>query len=63
MRRKIERDLRRAFPFVRIETTGGNHLRLRLPNGKTVIASNTPSCSLYMRNIRSDVRRAMREAK
>jgi len=57
--RKLERELRREFPFARVETTGSNHYRLRLPNGRTVIVSNTPGCREFLRHVRNDVRRKM----
>ena len=57
--RKIERELRREFPEVRIEMTSKQHIRLTLPNGKSVFVSSTPSCQHYMAQVRADVRRAM----
>jgi len=58
--KKIQRELRREFPGTRIETTRSSHLRLRLPNGATVITSSTPSCPFWLRHVRSDVRKKMR---
>ena len=55
--RKILRELKREFPFATIETTGGSHYRIRLPNGGAVIVANTPGCRNYLRNARADVRR------
>jgi hypothetical protein len=57
--RKIEHELKREFPFAVIDTTDGNHLRLRLPNGKFVTVSNTPGCVNFLHNVRRDVRRLM----
>jgi hypothetical protein len=59
--KKILRELKREFPGSRIETTGGNHLRVRLVNGKSVFTSSTPSCPHYLKHIRGDVRRLMKE--
>ena len=59
--RKVERALRQAFPSARVETTSGGHLRLRLPNGKSVIVSSTPSCRFWLRHVRADVQRKLKE--
>ena len=58
--RKILRELRRTFPGAMVETTGGNHYRIVLPNGATVIVANTPGCQNFMRNAIADVRRQLR---
>ena len=55
--RKLLRELKREFPFATIETTGGSHYRIRLPNGRVVIVANTPSCRHFLRHARADVRR------
>jgi hypothetical protein len=55
--RKLLRELKREFPFATIETTGGSHYRILLPNGRAVIVANTPGCRNYLRNARADVRR------
>ena len=57
--RKLLRDLRREFPFATIETTNGNHYRITLPNGRTVIVAGTPRVRNTLRNARADVRRQM----
>jgi len=62
MTRKLERELKREFPFTEIELTGGGHYRLRLPNGQIVIVASTPGHRSFMRNVRRDVRRQMRSA-
>lgn len=59
--RKLLRDLRREFPSATISTTGSNHYRIVLPNGRKVIVSGTPGCQSLMRNVRADVRRQLRE--
>jgi hypothetical protein len=58
--RKIQRELTREFPFAVIEHTGGNHFRLTLPNGRSVFAPATPSDCRSLRNVRAEVRRALR---
>ena len=58
--RKLQRELRREFPFAEIETSNGNHFRILLPNGRSVYASSTPSCSSYLHNVRRDVQRQMK---
>jgi hypothetical protein len=58
--RKIERDLRKEFPFVKIEVTGGGHYRLCLPNGRVVIIAGTPSDRRFLRNARGEIRRQMK---
>jgi hypothetical protein len=57
--RKIERELRREFPEAEIEITNNSHYRIKLPNGRTVTTSQSPSCPFYLRKVRADVRRAM----
>jgi hypothetical protein len=57
--KKLMRDLKRQFPFARIELTRGGHYRLRLPNARVVIIASTPSCRHFLRNVRTDVRRQM----
>jgi hypothetical protein len=58
--RKLLRELRRAFPGTEIKTTCGNHYAIKLPNGRTVIVSNTPSRSSVLKSAKADVRRQMR---
>jgi hypothetical protein len=58
--RKIERELRRAFPFAQIEITNRSHYRLRLPNGRSVFVASTPSCPFWLHNVRADVRRLIK---
>jgi hypothetical protein len=58
--RKIERELRKAFPRAQLETTGDNHLRLEFPGGNLVIASNTPGDVHFLNNVRREVRKRMR---
>ena len=57
--KKIKRDLKRAFPQAKIEKTHNGHYRIKLPNGRTVMASSTPSCPYALNNIKRDVRRTM----
>lgn len=59
--RKLLRELKREFPRATIETTGGNHYRITLPNGRAVIVSGTPSDRNTLRLARSDVRRQSKE--
>jgi hypothetical protein len=58
MTRRIERELRREFPFAEISVSGSSHYRLRLPNGKLVTTSSTPSCPYWLDNVKRDVKRA-----
>ena len=58
--RKLERDLRRAFPDARIEVTGKKHLRVVLPSGRSVVTSSTPKCPFALRKVLADVRRKSR---
>jgi hypothetical protein len=58
--RKIVRELRRQFPDVVVEVSNGSHYRLKLPNGRVVMVSATPSDRRFMQNVRSDVRRTER---
>jgi hypothetical protein len=58
--RKIQRDLAREFPLCTIERTGSGHFRIILPNGRTVFAPTTPGDRRALRNVRADVRRALR---
>jgi hypothetical protein len=60
MTRKIKRELKREFPFAEIEITHRNHYKIRLPNGRVVIAASTPGHRSFMRSVRSDIRRASR---
>ena len=55
--RKVERELRKAYPQARIETSGKNHLRLRFPGGNFVTVSNTPRCGYLLDNVRRDIQR------
>jgi hypothetical protein len=57
--RKLLRELRREFPDAKIATTGGNHYRIALPNGRVVIVSTTPSDQNVMRIARADARRQL----
>jgi len=59
--RKLEHELKRAFPFATIEILRGSHYRIRLPNGRSVIVSATPSDRRFIMNVRADVRRQMQE--
>jgi len=56
--RKIHRELVRLCPGARIEKARSGHYRIRLPNGKVVMASSTPSDRFALNNVRRDVRRA-----
>lgn len=47
--RKLERELRREFPFAEVETARSGHLRLRLPNGRMVSTASTLSCPFFLR--------------
>ena len=57
--KKIQRDLKREFPFATIEHTSGGHFRIRLPNGRCVFAPTTPGDRRHLANVRADVRREM----
>ena len=59
--RKLLRELKRTFPTAMIETTGGNHYRVTLPDGHVVIVSSSPSRQRFMRNVVADARRQLKE--
>jgi hypothetical protein len=54
------RAIRHEFPGITVSRTGGGHYKLVLPNGQPIFTSSTPSDRRTMRNVRSDVRRALR---
>jgi hypothetical protein len=60
-----ENTLRRELKPLGIEVaktkSGRGHLRLLLPNGRSLFASATPSCPYALNHVRADVRRALRE--
>ena len=58
--RKLEHELKREFPVIEITVTGSNHYRLRLPNGRSVFCSATPSDRRSMKIIRAEIRRQAR---
>lgn len=58
--KRYRRDMQRAFPDAKIEETRGGHIRLRLPNGRFVIASNTTRDQRVFRNTRQFVKREMK---
>jgi hypothetical protein len=57
--RKIERELRREFPGAQIDTTGSNHYRIVLSNGRKLIVSNSPSDRRWESNMRREARRLL----
>ena len=57
--KKIERELHKAFPGAVISTAKGGHLRIRLPNGKSVWAAATPGDRRNLHNVRTKVKRAL----
>jgi hypothetical protein len=56
-RRQLEHEL---GPDGIVTRTGSGHYKLMLPNGRTVIASSTPSDWRALQHVRADIRRAMR---
>jgi hypothetical protein len=58
--KKHLRELRREFPQALVEYTGKQHIRIVLPNGRSVFTSGTPSDVRIVRKVRARVRRAMR---
>lgn len=42
--------------------TGRSHVCIRLPNGRRVVTSRSPSCCHASRNLAGDIRRAMARA-
>lgn len=58
---KRMRELRAEYPGSTVEITRGNHLRIRLASGRSVIASATPSDWRVLRKIRQTVRRVERQ--
>lgn len=61
MKLKMCRELQKEFPFVQIEPTNGGHIRIRLPNGRSVFAAMSPSCPFVMRKIRRQIKIEMKE--
>jgi hypothetical protein len=61
--RKLTRSLTAEYPFAVIEPTRGGHIRLRLPTGKSVFTSATPSDQRACLNTRAEIRRQMRQQK
>jgi hypothetical protein len=59
--KKRMRELRAEYPGAKLEFTGGCHIRMRLPSGRFVIASATPSDHRVRHQIRKTVRRAERK--
>jgi hypothetical protein len=57
---KRRRELAKLPGVLRVEQTGGNHLRLLLANGRQVYASLTPSDWRSVRRTRADVRRELK---
>lgn len=57
--KKLRRELEKEFPYAVIEMANGGHLRLRLPNGRSVFTSSTPSDRRTLMNLRSEVRRTL----
>jgi hypothetical protein len=55
--RKELREIKRTFPGAEITTTGSNHYRVAMSDGRIVIISNTPSRQNFMRNAVADARR------
>jgi hypothetical protein len=60
--RKLLRELKREFPWAKVEIANSGHYRLRLPNGKSVFIAATPSCWHFLSHVRADVKRQMRNA-
>ena len=56
---KIIRELRAEFPFAEVSLSNGGHIRLRLPNGRLVFVSATPSDRAFMRHVRRNVKQQM----
>jgi hypothetical protein len=60
--RRLLRELRRKFPGTEIRTTHGNHYEIRWPDGRFVIASNTPGNEgAMLRKVVADARRQSRK--
>ena len=60
---KLRRLLKEEFPFIAsVEVCGSGHLRVRLPNNRSVFVSASPSCPFFLHKVRKDVRRSLRAA-
>lgn len=57
--KKIQRELKREFPFIQLSPSGGGHIRILLPNGRSVFMAASPSCPHFMKHVRADIRRKL----
>jgi hypothetical protein len=62
MTRKLIRTLATKYPFATIEHTRNGHVRLKLPTGRSLFTSSTPSDRRTWLNVRAEIRRQMRLA-
>jgi len=60
--KKRMRELRAEYPGTKLELTGGGHIRMRLPSGKFIIVSATPSDHRVRHKIRNTVRHVERKS-
>jgi hypothetical protein len=57
---RVLRLLRAEVPEAEIKFTGGGHIKVTLPNGKSVFVSASPSDEyFFMRSVKADIKRAM----
>jgi hypothetical protein len=60
--KSVIRMLRREVPGAKVEFGGSGHLKLRLPNGKLVTVSATPSgTNNFLRAVRGTIKRQLRK--
>jgi uncharacterized protein (DUF849 family) len=58
---RVLRLLRAEVPDAEIKFTGGGHIKMTLPNGKSVFVSASPSDEyFFMRTVKADIKRALR---
>jgi len=60
--KKRMRELRAEYPGAKLEITGGSHIRMRMPSGKFIIVSSTPSDHRVRHKIRKSIRYAERKS-
>jgi hypothetical protein len=58
--RRWERDLRRIDGVVSLEISGGNHIKLKLTNGRMVFCSSSPSDIYALKNATRVVSKELR---
>jgi hypothetical protein len=59
----MTKDLKRLLnPYLKSGWTlehGRKHMKMKAPNGRLVVISNTASCPFYLKHVEADLRRVM----